>query len=130
MSVTRHLRTHGLVALAAGLVLAACGGTTEQASSTTAETIVQVDAGDEACDLSTTEVPSGTVIFEVTNTGTQATEFYLLGDDDRVISEVEDIGPGLSREMEIVSAPGTFTTACKPGMVGDGIRGDFTITGG
>lgn len=123
MTMIRDLRTRGLVVLAAGLVPTAGGGTT-------AETVVQVDAGDEACDLSTTEVPSGTVIFEVTNTGSQATEFYLLGEDDRVISEVEDIGPGLSRDMEVVSAGGSFTTACKPGMVGDGIRGDFRITAG
>ena len=25
--------------------------------------------------------------------------------------------------------PGTYQTACKPGMVGDGIRGDFKVTG-
>ena len=28
-----------------------------------------------------------------------------------------------------LSEPGTYQTACKPGMVGDGIRADFTVTG-
>jgi iron uptake system component EfeO len=28
-----------------------------------------------------------------------------------------------------LTQPGTYRTACKPGMVGDGIRGDFTVTG-
>lgn len=28
-----------------------------------------------------------------------------------------------------LAEPGTYKTACKPGMIGDGIRGDFTVTG-
>ena len=28
-----------------------------------------------------------------------------------------------------LTEPGTYQTACKPGMVGDGIRGDFKVTG-
>ncbi len=46
------------------------------------------------------------------------------------MGEVENIGPGLTRQL-IVEVPdgGKYTTACKPGMIGDGIRGDFTVTG-
>jgi iron uptake system component EfeO len=46
------------------------------------------------------------------------------------MGEVENIGPGLTRQL-IVEVPdgGTYTTACKPGMVGDGIRAPFTVTG-
>ena len=49
---------------------------------------------------------------------------------DRIMGEVENIGPGLTRQL-IVEVPdgGTYTTACKPGMVGDGIRAPFTVTG-
>lgn len=28
-----------------------------------------------------------------------------------------------------LNQPGTYQTACKPGMIGDGIRGDFVVTG-
>ena len=46
------------------------------------------------------------------------------------MGEVENIGPGLTRQL-IVEVPdgGSYTTACKPGMVGDGIRAPFTVTG-
>ncbi|MGH3461559.1 MAG: iron uptake system protein EfeO, partial [Kribbellaceae bacterium] len=77
-----------------------------------------------------TEAPAGTITFAVRNTGTKVTEFYLYGTGDRIMGEVENIGPGLNRQL-IVEVPdgGTYTTACKPGMVGDGIRAPFTVTG-
>ena len=31
--------------------------------------------------------------------------------------------------MAQLGEAGTYQTACKPGMVGDGIRGDFKVTG-
>jgi iron uptake system component EfeO len=73
--------------------------------------------------------PGGTLAFTVTNDGSAETEFYLYGaDGTEIISEVEDIGPGLSRTMTLKADPGTYITACKPGMVGDGIRATFTVT--
>ncbi|MEV5122077.1 hypothetical protein AB0K49_04615 [Streptomyces decoyicus] len=57
------------------------------------------------------------------------TEFYLYSPDDKVVSEVEGIGPGTSRTMAVkVAKVGKYATACKPGMVGNGIRGEFTVT--
>ncbi|KQT02463.1 iron uptake system protein EfeO [Cellulomonas sp. Leaf395] len=82
----------------------------------------------DACDVSAVEADSGTVRFAVTNEGDDVTEFYLLGDDGlRVISEVENVGPGLTRDLVVQVKPGTYYTACKPGMVGDGIRAEFTV---
>ena len=82
----------------------------------------------DACEVSAAEVDSGTVRFAVTNEGDDVTEFYLLGDDGlRVISEVENVGPGLTRDLVVQVKPGTYYTACKPGMVGDGIRAEFTV---
>ena len=47
-----------------------------------------------------------------------------------IVAEVENITPGLKRELKVeITEPGTLTTACKPGMVGDGIRAPFTVTG-
>jgi len=88
-----------------------------------------VSSGADACALSATEAPSGNITFSVKNTGTEVTEFYLLGEDQlRIVGEVENIGPGLSRDLVLQATPGSYYTACKPGMVGDGIRAPFTIT--
>jgi iron uptake system component EfeO len=91
---------------------------------------ITVQAADTACQVSTGEAPAGTITFNITNGGSKVTEFYLYGTGDRILGEVENIGPGLSRQL-IVEVPdgGTYTTACKPGMIGDGIRAPFTVTG-
>jgi iron uptake system component EfeO len=91
---------------------------------------ITVQAADTACQVSTGEAPAGTITFNITNGGSKVTEFYLYGTGDRIMGEVENIGPGLSRQL-IVEVPdgGTYTTECKPGMVGDGIRAPFTVTG-
>ncbi len=66
----------------------------------------------------------------ITNNGTKVTEFYVYGEGDRVLGEVENISPGLQRKLVVqLSEPGTYKTACKPGMIGDGLRADFVVTG-
>ena len=63
------------------------------------------------------------------NDGSKVTEFYLYGEDGlRIVGEIENVGPGLSRDLVVNAAPGSYVTACKPGMVGKGIRADFTVT--
>ena len=52
--------------------------------------------------MSAAEADSGTVRFAVTNAGDDVTEFYLLGEDGlRVVSEVENVGPGLTRDLVV-----------------------------
>lgn len=90
---------------------------------------VSVTSTDDGCELSSTEAPAGPVTFEVKNDGSQVTEFYLLGEDGlRIVGEVENIGPQLARELVVNAPEGSYVTACKPGMKGDGIRDDFTVT--
>ena len=85
-----------------------------------------MQATDTACTLSAASAPSGKLSFSVANGGTKVTEFYLLAEDGlRIVGEIENIGPGLSRDLVINAAPGSYYTACKPGMVGDGIRADL-----
>ncbi|MFF2270296.1 iron uptake system protein EfeO [Cellulosimicrobium cellulans] len=92
-------------------------------------TALTVSSTDDACDVSAAEAPSGHLVFSVTNDGSQVTEFYLLAEDGlRIVSEVENIGPGITRDLVLTAKPGSYVTACKPGMVGDGIRADFTVT--
>src|SRR5690606_28682347 len=75
--------------------------------------------------------PSGTVAFDITNAGSQVTEFYLLADDGlRIVGEVENIAPGASRTLTVTAQPGDYFTLCKPGMVGEGVgRAAFSVTG-
>lgn len=118
----------GAAALLSTYALAACG--TES---------TEIDAGDprsltvnstaSACEVSSTEAPAGTVNFAVTNGGDQVTEFYLLASDGlRIVGEVEAIGPNTSKTLTVTVPEGDYVTACKPGMVGEGIRADFAVT--
>ena len=89
---------------------------------------IKVTSSATACDLSTTKVGSGRVTFAIKNTGSEVTEFYLYAEDGkRIVGEVENIGPGLTRDLVVSATPGTYVTACKPGMKGDGIRGKLTV---
>jgi iron uptake system component EfeO len=88
-----------------------------------------VQSTDTECKLSAPSAPSGTLTFAVTNGGSKVTEFYLYGEDGkRIVGEVENIGPGITRELVLKVEPGNYITACKPGMTGDGIRAPFSVS--
>ncbi|MGY1727711.1 iron uptake system protein EfeO [Geodermatophilus sp. SYSU D01062] len=124
------LLTAGLLA---ALTTAACGsadtGSGAASGGGEAADTVAVAATDDACDVASSELPAGTHSFQVTNSGDRVTEFYVYAEGDRVMGEVENIAPGLTRELLVELPAGSYETACKPGMVGDGIRGDLTVTG-
>lgn len=109
------------------LALAGCVAKADVAASDA----LTVTASDSACELPTATATSGTLAFDVTNTGSQVSEFYLLAEDGlRIVGEVENIAPGASRTLTVVAQPGKYFTLCKPGMVGDGVgRAGFTVTG-
>jgi uncharacterized cupredoxin-like copper-binding protein len=114
--------------LAAGLT--ACGGDSSAAGS---GTDVEITAGDDSCTLSETELPAGSTTFAVTNDGSKVTEVYVYAKSGdaftKVVSEVENIGPGTSRDLDADLSAGTYEVACKPGQKGDGIRQKITVTG-
>jgi len=117
------------VSAVALLVLSACvanNPTTDDADSTA----LTVDSSSSDCAVSASEAPSGNINFQITNSGDQVTEFYLLADDElRIVGEVENIGPGISRDLVVQVKPGDYYTVCKPGMIGDGIgKAAFTVT--
>ncbi|MBN9800676.1 MULTISPECIES: iron uptake system protein EfeO [Pseudonocardia] len=121
----------GLASLTvAAALLAGCTSTAPTAQGAGDGGPITVNATDTACEISTAQAPAGTLTFRITNAGSKVTEFYLYATGDRIMGEVENIGPGLSRDL-IVEVPdgGTYTTACKPGMSGDGIRAPFSVTG-
>ena len=119
-----------LVAASAGALLALTGCVANAGSTGGSGQALTVDSSADACTVSAAEAPSGNLSFTVTNSGDQVTEFYLLASDGlRIVGEVENIGPGLSRDLVVQLAPGDYLTTCKPGMVGDGIdKTAFTVT--
>lgn len=112
------------VLASAALLLTGC--TVNNASDTGA---IKVTSSADECKVSTTTAPGGTLKFDVTNSGDKVTEFYVLAEDGlRIVGEVENIGPGLSRDLVLIAPEGNYFTSCKPGMVGEGIRAAFNVT--
>lgn len=126
MTSTRAVLT-GAFALATLAAAAGCGTATPSEESGSA---ITVSASDDKCQVTRTAADAGTITFEVTNKGARVTEFYLYAEGDRIMGEVENITPGLTRRLIVeVSEGGKYQTACKPGMQGKGIRGEFTVNG-
>ncbi len=106
---------------ASALALTACTGSVSGDDVT-----VSVSSTDDDCVLAQTSAPAGTVVFAVTNDGSQETEFYVYEDDGTtIVAEVEHVGPGLTRDLVATLEPGTYITSCDPGMDGDDIRAEF-----
>lgn len=114
---------------AAALAVLGLSGCVANPASDAGATRIDVTSTADDCVLSATTAQAGSVVFAVTNSGDAVTEFYVLGSDgERVVGEVENIGPGTSRELVVAVEPGTYFTVCKPGMVGDGVgKAEFTV---
>ncbi|MEV4756829.1 iron uptake system protein EfeO [Micromonospora sp. NPDC049559] len=125
--------TRFLVLAAAGLLapvgLAGCGGGDSDGADAAAGGPIAVKATDSSCEVARTDTTAGTVTFKVTNSGAKVTEFYIYATGDRIMGEVENVVPGVSRELRVELPAGTYQTACKPGMIGNGIRGAFKVSG-
>jgi iron uptake system component EfeO len=105
--------------------LAACGGGKAGAKGEQ----IAVTATDTACTVERVEFAAGTRTFAVTNKGTKVTEFYVYAADGGIKGEVENISPGVTRNVTVDLTPGRYEGACKPGQKGDGIRQKLTVTG-
>jgi iron uptake system component EfeO len=114
-------------ALALIVLTAACGGSED--GGTAATDVIPVAASDDACEVQAGDLEAGTHEFLVTNGGSATTEFYVYAEGDRVMAEVENIAPGLSRKLLAELPAGTYQAVCKPGMAGEGIRQQLTVTG-
>ncbi len=125
--------------------LAGCGAVLEDAPADpgaggpAGAAAVTVSATDDACALSTTELSSGITTFSITNDGSVVNEVYVYapaeGDQagqqgfSRIVTEKENIGPGTAYDLTVDLTAGDYEVACKPGMVGEGIRTPVTVTG-
>jgi iron uptake system component EfeO len=130
--IKRHTR-NGLMAIAGAatlLALTACVPNGSTASDSSGSTRVTVDSSATECAVSAKTAPSGPVSFSVTNSADKVTEFYLLGEDGlRIVGEIENVTPGVKRNLTVRLQPGKYFTECKPGMTGTGVgRAPFTVT--
>jgi iron uptake system component EfeO len=125
-------RTRLTAALGTGVIaaLALTGCVKNDVAPEAGSAALAVDSSATDCSVSGSSAPSGNVVFTVTNSGDQVTEFYLLADDGlRIVGEVENIGPGIERDLVVQARPGDYYTVCKPGMVGAGVgKTAFTVT--
>jgi len=127
VAAARRALAPGIVALlTAGMAGCGSGGSP---SAKGADGKIAVSAGEQRCEVARSSLAAGTHTFAVTNTGSQVTEFYVYAPGDRIVGEVENIGPSLTRDLTVELPAGQYETACKPGQVGRGIRGKLTVTG-
>jgi iron uptake system component EfeO len=117
------------------LLLAGCTANqpapTTSGSAAAADGVLTVSSTADSCTVSAATAKSGNTTFKVTNDGDKTTEFYLLGDDGlRIVAERENIAPGSSADLSVALQPGSYFTACKPGMRGENVgEAAFTVTG-
>lgn len=112
-----------VVVIAAVLLIGACS------SDASTKDTISVTSSDSECIVARTELVAGSSTFTVKNDGGDVTEVYVYGDRDEIQGEVENIGPGTSRDLTVDLTAGTYEVACKPGQKGDGIRTEITVTG-
>ena len=126
----RHLTLAATAAiLLSAPLLAACGSTSRKAAAGN----IAITAKDDACEVATTTLKPGKTTFSVSNKGSKVTEVYVYAEQNgkytKMISEVENIGPGVTRELQADLTGGEYEIACKPGQTGDGIRTRITVEG-
>ncbi|MFG3488399.1 iron uptake system protein EfeO [Streptomyces sp. NPDC094447] len=126
----RAVRLSVVTAAATAAALAAVTGCTEKSDAKADDGTITVVAKDDSCEVSKKEFPAGHLKLAVENRGSKVTEVYVLYPDDRIVTERENIGPGTKATITAEIKSGDYAIACKPGMVGDGIRRQVKATGG
>lgn len=112
-----------VAALAVILPLAAC---TQDAPESGA---IDVVASESECTPSRTELSAGVTEFRVSNQGNQATELYVLRPDGSIVSERENIAPGVSAAITVELAAGDYSLRCRPNDSSDGVTTAIKVSG-
>ena len=90
--------------------------------------VVEVLSGPESCEPSASAAPAGALIFRVTNIGMDTAEFYVRrGEDNSIVTEVENIAPNLTRDLVVQLDAGTYLLTCVPTMRGEGYDSEFIM---
>ena len=117
-------RTRFVVGGLLAISLSACqGAATGQGSGAT----IPVSVSSEGCAPKTVTAEAGPVLFVVTNTGTDPAEFEIIGGDQKVVDEAENIFPGFVVNLKSRLDGGTYELVC--GTL-NSPRGTLTVSGG
>jgi len=119
---------NGRLGSVAALVALGCAAVACTSSSTSKAAVV-VTSTDTQCAPARTRLDAGELTFRIMNKGKETTELYVFGAGDKVLSEVENVGPGTSRTLTVNLAAGDYQLGCKPGQKGNGIRTPITVVG-
>jgi iron uptake system component EfeO len=133
-----HRRTLACAAtaVAAGLLLTACGGggnggsggsgSSAAAKSGSKTSAVSVTISDQGCAPSPAKVPAGPVKFSVSNKDSGRVTEAELQDHGKMMGEKENLTPGLSGDFSLTLDAGSYQVYC-PGAAQD--HAAFTVTG-
>ena len=110
------------LAVLSTLSLSAC-------STLEADVRISVKQDAASCELSQTTFAAGVATFVIENIGDTTAEFYILkSNDDGIVTEVENIGAGISRELTVELAEGKYLYSCEQMDGGQPIRGELVVT--
>jgi uncharacterized cupredoxin-like copper-binding protein len=132
-----------LVLLAAGLLLAACGGGAGRRDTATVNTpqpsganagdataggaVINVTLTEMTVALDKTQAAAGTITFVVQNTGHAAHDFAIKGSG--VDQKTPRLESGRSATLTVTLSPGTYEYECTvPGHAMAGMQGTLTVT--
>lgn len=90
------------------------------------DSTLAVTSDAKKCEVTSSPIKPGKVELKVTNDDSKVTEVYVL-QNEKIIDELEDVGPGQTRSSSIELEEGSFSVKCKPGMKGDGIKDNFEV---
>ncbi|WEH27072.1 iron uptake system protein EfeO [Streptomyces sp. AM 3-1-1] len=126
----RPLRRPVLAVLTGALALGGLTACTEKSDAKAGEDgAIGVTAADTTCDTTAKTAKAGKVTLAIANKGKRATEVEIVMPDGRIVSEKENIGPGVSYTLTAEVKAGDYEIACRPGMVGHGVRQKLTVSG-
>ncbi len=115
-----------VIALSSVLVLSSCAKRIESGAN-----VIELESSSSACKTSTDTISAGSITFSITNTSNKVTEVYLFASDKKsIVSEAENIGPSISRDLVVELSEGTYYIQCIPGMKGDGFSTTLEVTPG
>ena len=157
MPSPRSFHSLAALAVAGALTLAACGDSGDSGSSAAsdsagkakpaADPLVRVNEAEYSLKPATSQVPAGTITFDVADRGKEPHEFVVIkttkkaddllkgkeADETGAVDEIGDIGPGAAKRLTLKLKPGHYALICnlpghyfhqgKPGMLAD-----FTVS--
>jgi len=116
-----------VIALVVSLSLSGCAKRAENS----AQNVIEVASSPGICRISKDSIQAGTIVFRVTNASNSASEFYILEEDGKkIVTEVENIGPNLSRDLVTKLDQGTFYAMCVPANNTEPIKTKLKVTQG